>query len=88
MKAAFRKSFVRDLKKISDQKVRERVGNAIKNVESALSVAAIDDLRKITGTANFYRIRIGEYRIGLTIESGTVEFVRCLPRRDLYRYFP
>jgi len=32
--------------------------------------------------------RIGEYRIGVALEGSEVEFVRCLNRRDLYRYFP
>jgi mRNA interferase RelE/StbE len=40
------------------------------------------------GSANFYRVRIGDYRMGVIGEGDTVEFVRCLPRRDLYRYFP
>ena len=42
----------------------------------------------MSGTTNFYRIRIGDYRIGVAVEGDTVEFVRCLARRDLYRYFP
>lgn len=48
----------------------------------------IANLKKMVGTANFYRIRIGDYRIGIVVEEETVEFVRCLPRRDLYRHFP
>ncbi len=40
----------------------------------------------MSGTANFYRIRVGEYRIGIVVEGDRVDFVRCLPRRDLYRF--
>ena len=49
---------------------------------------AIDDLKELSGVEGFFRIHIGEYRIGLFVEGKTVEFVRCLNRRDLYRYFP
>ncbi|NPA92437.1 MAG: type II toxin-antitoxin system RelE/ParE family toxin, partial [Chloroflexi bacterium] len=37
---------------------------------------------------SFYRIRLGDYRLGLEIEGDTVVFVRFLHRRDIYRYFP
>jgi mRNA interferase RelE/StbE len=46
------------------------------------------DLKKMSGTGNFYRIRVGDYRLGAVVEGDQVEFVRCLPRRDLYRFFP
>lgn len=45
-------------------------------------------LKKRNGTENCYRIRVKDYWIGVTIEEDTVEFVRCLHRRDLYRFFP
>jgi mRNA interferase RelE/StbE len=31
---------------------------------------------------------VGDYRIGISVEGDEVEFVRCLHRRDIYRYFP
>jgi len=88
MRIVFRKSFTRDLKKTTDQDIRDRVRQAIEQVEAATQLQAIDDLKKLSGAANFFRIRIGDYRIGLVVEGETIEFVRCLPRRDLYRYFP
>jgi mRNA interferase RelE/StbE len=88
MNATFRKSFTRDLKKVKDQAVLRRVREAIEQVEGAADLRGTGDLQKLTGTENHYRIRVGEYRIGVTVEGDTVDFVRCLPRRDLYRFFP
>jgi mRNA interferase RelE/StbE len=88
MKTAFRKSFTRDLKRIKDTDVLERVRQVIEEVEAATNLQGIGNLKKMSGTTNFYRIRIGDYRIGTAVEGDTVEFVRCLARRDLYRYFP
>ena len=88
MKTTFRKSFTRDLKRIKDTDILERVQQVIENVEAATNWQGIGNLKKMSGTTNFYRIRIGDYRIGVTVEGDTVEFVRCLARRDLYRYFP
>jgi mRNA interferase RelE/StbE len=88
MNTAFRKSFTRDLKKIKDEDVRARVRQVIEQVEAAAELQAIADLKKLSGAGTFFRIRVGDYRIGLVLEGETIEFVRCLPRRDLYRYFP
>lgn len=88
MRVTYRKSFSRDLKKVKDRAVLERVRRAIEHVEAAGALQEIGDLKKLSGTGTFYRIRLGEYRIGVVVEGDTVEFVRCLPRRDLYRFFP
>jgi mRNA interferase RelE/StbE len=79
---------VRDLKRIKDRHLLDRVRRVIKEVEAADDLQEVGNLKKMTGTSNFYRIRLGEYRIGIAVVGGTVEFVRCLPRRDLYRFFP
>ena len=88
MKTAFRKSFTRDLKKIKDGYVLDRIRQAIEEVDAATNLQGIGNLKKMSGTTNFYRIRIGDYRIGVAVEGDTVAFVRCLSRRDLYRHFP
>lgn len=88
MKAVFRKSFERDLKKIRDRSVLNRVKQVIEGVEAAGSLQEISGLRKMSGTSSFYRIRIGSYRIGIAVEGSEVEFVRCLNRREIYHYFP
>ena len=88
MKGTFRQSCARDLKKMKDQAVLDRIRRAIEQVEGASTRQEVHDLKKISGAGNFYRIRVGDYRLGVVVEGGQVEFVRCLPRRDLYRFFP
>jgi mRNA interferase RelE/StbE len=31
---------------------------------------------------------VGSYRLGLKIVDGEIIFVRVLPRKDIYRFFP
>lgn len=88
MRLAFRKSFERDLKRISDPVVLRRVRQSIEQVEAADDMSRVRGARRLSGSGSFYRIRIGEYRIGLAVEASDVEFVRVLHRRDVYRYFP
>ena len=88
MTVSFRKSFLRDLKKIKDRKVRGRVRGVIEAVEEAESLADLPDVKKMSGSSGYYRVRTGSYRIGLAVEGEEVEFVRVLDRKDIYRYFP
>ena len=46
------------------------------------------DLKKLSGGGDYYRIRVGDYRTGIALEGETVAFVRCLHRKEIYRYFP
>jgi mRNA interferase RelE/StbE len=88
MKTSFRKSFSRDLKKIKDQVLLDRIREVIEQVEAARDLQGVADVKKMSGTDGYYRIRIGDYRIGIAVEADVVEFVRVLHRRDLYRFFP
>ena len=88
MQVTFRSSFLRDLKKIKDQRILDRIAQAIENVEQATDLQGLSDLKKLSGFQDFYRIRVGDYRLGIAITDGTIEFVRCLPRKEMYRFFP
>ena len=87
MKIAFRKSFSRDLSKIEDRSLLGRVKQIIDSVEAAEDLQQISNVKRITGSSNLYRIRVGDYRMGIAVQEGTIEFVRCLHRREIYRYF-
>lgn len=89
MKTAFRKSFDRDLKKLKkDRQVLSRIKDKIEEVEAAENLGELPSMKKLSGGDNFYRIRVGDFRIGVAVRGETVEFVRCLHRREIYRYFP
>ena len=88
MRVLFRSSFGRDLKKIREPNILTQVRDAIENVESAARVMDVRNLEKMSGSSGYYRIRIGDYRLGIAVDGEAVEFVRCLHRRDIYRYFP
>ena len=88
MKTEFLKQFDKDAKNLAVQTVRDDVIKAIKNVEEATRKNEIKGLKKLTGFKNAYRIKINDFRIGIFIESNTVEFVRVVHRKDIYKVFP
>lgn len=88
MKTEFLKRFFKDLEKISDQNVLNEIRQVVNEVETATHFSGIKNLRKLKGYRNTYRIRLGDYRIGVYIENDTVEFARFVHRKDIYRIFP
>jgi len=88
VKTLYEKSFGRDLKKIKDKRLLKQVQKIIAQVESATSLTDLQNVKKLEGYTTYYRIRVGEYRIGLEILERQVIFVCCLNRKDIYRYFP
>ena len=88
MRVSFEASFARDLKGIRDKGLLERVEQVIAEVKAATALSEVKHLSKMRGYATFYRLRLGDYRIGIEVIEDEVIFVRILHRRDIYRYFP
>jgi len=82
------KSFQKDTKKIKDKTTLQKVANTIANVQRARNLDEIRNLKKIKGTTSMYRMRIGDYRLGILVSESSIEFIRCLHRKDIYKYFP
>ncbi|WP_129628276.1 type II toxin-antitoxin system RelE family toxin [Candidatus Oscillochloris fontis] len=88
MKLIFRRSFAKDLKKIRKNTLRQEVQTVLEQIEQSTSLHDIPNLKHLTNEGPYYRIRIGDYRLGLLVEDETITIVRFLHRRDIYRYFP
>lgn len=88
MKVEFRESFLKDLQTIKNKNLLTKIQKAIENVEAAGAPQQILNFKKLKGFPNYFRIRIGEYRLGLKMENDAVTFVRVLPRKEVYRFFP
>jgi mRNA interferase RelE/StbE len=88
MKIEFTRQFLKDLDKINQAAVKKDIRATIEEIEKANSLPDIRNIKKLTGHKIAYRIRCGDYRIGLIIENNIVEFVRLAHRKDIYNIFP
>jgi len=89
MKVLFTKSFAKDLRKHKKNKeLLSQVQGVIESVEQAETVIELTNLKQLKAEGRYYRIRIGDYRIGVTVDSDQVSFVRVLHRKEIYRFFP
>jgi mRNA interferase RelE/StbE len=82
------KIFEKDTDKIKDKKVLFKIVDIIEKVREADDILSIKNIKKLKGSNKFYRIRMGDFRIGVIIGNDRVEFIRCLHRKDIYKYFP
>jgi mRNA interferase RelE/StbE len=88
LKVRFKASFATDLRALKDRPILDRIKATIATVESAESLLELSNLKKLRGGGAYYRVRVGDYRVGIAFEEDTVVFVRVLHRREVYRYFP
>jgi mRNA interferase RelE/StbE len=88
LKVRFKASFATDLRALKDRPILDRIKATIATVESAESLLELSNLKKLRGGGAYYRVRVGDYRVGIAVEEDTVVFVRVLHRREVYRYFP
>jgi mRNA interferase RelE/StbE len=88
MKVKFNRKFLSDIKSIKDKKIKEQIKNIIIQLEEAQNLSLVKNVMKIQGYSSFYRIRIGDYRIGIEFENEEIEILRFLKRNDIYKVFP
>jgi len=90
MKTEFKKSFLNDVKKLRDKQIKNQILTVISVVESAVTISDIPNIKKLKGTKKniYFRIKLSEYRIGITIENEVVTFVVFDKRKDIYKLFP
>ena len=72
MNVEFSKSFDKQTSRITDKVLLKRIANIIKKVNECDSLIDIPNLKPIVGHSGFYRIRIGDYRLGISIEEEIV----------------
>lgn len=83
-----RKSFEKDIEKITDKKLATQLNNLIEELEKAISLSEITHVKKMKAKGYYYRIRIGNYRLGFKIEKEKLILLRFMHRKDIYNYFP
>ncbi len=89
MQILFTKTFLKDLTKVQPPKRRLQIEVFVfEELASYKSLAEIGSAEKMIGTNNYYKIRFGEYRIGLFKSGENIELLRVLNRKEIYKFFP
>jgi len=89
MNLKFDKSFLKSIEKIKVASLKQKIENVIGEVESAKDLNDVKQLKKLKGYKSYYRIKIGDYRVGIEVEHpDVVTFIVVAHRKEIYRRFP
>jgi mRNA interferase RelE/StbE len=85
----YARTFLKDYERLP-KSARERVKRIIVGEEILQDPFLEGKTIKLQGYEDYYRIRVGEYRIGLRLDFDhhLIEFRRVLHRNQIYRRFP
>jgi mRNA interferase RelE/StbE len=74
---------------LKDKAVKTRLKNIIEKLAEAKSLDEISNIIPIVGYPGYYRIKFGDYRIGISLEDNTV-WLLYFGKRDesTYKRFP
>ena len=88
MQIEITQKFAKQVDKCNDGKIRKRLSEVIKNILISKKLTEIKNLKKLKGHHNIFRIRMGNYRIGIFYKNEKIILAAFDHRSDIYKYFP
>jgi mRNA interferase RelE/StbE len=88
-KVDYRKAFLKDLIKLPSD-IRTKIEKIVFNELKCENPYKLGYLQKLKGYKDKYKIRIGNYRLGLTLNKSNYVIIceRVADRKDIYKIFP
>lgn len=82
------RSFARDVRGIRDKTLLKRLNDILLEIRTAAKLSDLSGVVPMSGHPGYYRLRVGEHRVGFFMSEDVVMLARFLHRREIYRYFP
>ena len=88
MNIGFTRAFEKQVDLIRDNKLKEEIADVVRTAMTVKSLNEIPNIKKLKGYKSAYRIRTGNYRIGIIFQHAVIYFMAFAHRKDIYRIFP
>ena len=88
MEIRYHNQFHRDSRRLGNLSLASQVEQVIEQLKAASTIRDLRGVSRMTARGEHYRIRVGEYRLGITMDGETAILRRFLPRGEIYRRFP
>jgi mRNA interferase RelE/StbE len=89
MNIEFDKSFEKSLEKTRNKSLLRKIEMISIDFEKAETLADLSNIKKLSGYKFYYRVKIGDYRLGFEkISENTLRFIIVENRKDIYKSFP
>ncbi len=89
MEVTYSKTFLKELSKVSPAQTKEKIEKFVfEELPTLTSVENAGNIEQMTGFKNYYKVRFGDFRVSLLKKKNSLEVLRVLHRKDIYKYFP
>ena len=75
MNVKFKRTYLKDLKKLPEDIRRRTEELSFLQIPKIQKLVDMTNVKKIKGYKSFYRMRIGDYRIGFELRNGVIVFL-------------
>ncbi len=85
----YTKTFLKDLAKVVPLNRRKQIEKFVfEDLLVLTSIESAGNIEKMKGYRTHYKVRFGNYRIGIFKRDDTLELQRVLNRKEIYKFFP
>lgn len=84
MEVVVTKNFIKQVKKCPPY-IQQSAKAVLESLQSAKDIREIPDVKKLEGYKIYYRIRIGDYRIGMKLIKPQIIMITILHRSRIYK---
>jgi mRNA interferase RelE/StbE len=88
LKTLYSKKFLKDLASIPQNERTSIEKFVFERILFGKSLSELGKVEKLRGHEKHFKVRFGNYRIGLRLENEVIILERVLHRKEIYRYFP
>lgn len=89
MEIIYAKTFLKDLTKVFPSKRRKQIEKFVFEILPGLSsLESAGNIEQMKGYKNYYKVRFGDFRLGILKKDNTLELLRVLNRKEIYKFFP
>ncbi len=88
MQVEFIKKFLKELSKLPNPYQSNIEGFVFDILPNYNSLSEIGKIEKMTGYKDYFKIRFGDYRVGIKKENNIIIVETVKHRREIYKFFP
>ena len=88
MKVEYRKKFLKELSKLPSEYANNIEKFVFEELPIYENLGDIGKIEKMSGYKNYFKIRFGDYRVGIKKDNGCVIVETVKHRKEIYKFFP
>ena len=88
MEVIIKKKFLKELSKLPNEYADVIEKFIFNKLSTYNNLSEIGKVEKMTGYKNYFKIRFGDYRVGIKKENDIIIIETVKHRKEIYKYFP